>query len=859
MKAQKRIRTILYGDQRISGCELEVLHTPSMQRLYGLRQLGLTDRVFIDASHSRLHHVVGVLEQVDKLVSAITANLEKSSRTFRFGASRDTQVQISATQLSKIVEKRKPVIRFIGLLHDLTHAPFGHTVEDEIGLVKSKHDEPDRQADACYRLFCQLVAWLTVEAGGLRTDRAPALPEAMRPFLSLAAEDNPPEPDLVGAAAKRLLESVDATTAKACWRLRHQDIAMMFAHLNGAMTALLHLEALHKNQLELHHLPRSTPYEFQMAIQIALSGTKYEVLLEEFRFDPHRDAYMLDIVGNTVCADLLDYAQRDSHFAGLRLDYDPDRIAENFTLVGWDASAYELERTGKRREVPEGQTDPFTGWCLRTAISLFSHKYRTDVPGELMNLLNVRFYLYERVIYHPTKCASGAMLGTALQMLGWRKREKPKGPQLPKHLRFASDEVFLHDIRAAARFLEGWCRQHAGTDVIGQKDVDGVALFDQTHSGLVSELLRLRIGDSVSEAAQELSAARLLLDRLAARRYMRPVFRALPSSKDLRLQVGAAGLAAVFLDPDVRYETERRIESEASLPPGSVVIHCPRRKTAEKIANVLLVHPGQGDVDETCKLRDIHSLDAEIFGEHEHAIKAVEQMYASMWRLLVYATSESLTDYKSISEVAGRVIFETIDTYGQFADTADVVWKNDTRLEVELDSKLGESKGSFSDPDQFELTTFGHLVGTLSDELVRGGFIPPELTTTVSTSVMKAKLAGALKSALGSDVPQAQPGAAQAEPDSMTRFLKLAKVYARPSQRKLNAVQRRYEPVLNAMAPTAAMRALAGLEAAVNETPRGLTERKGGKLAELLDVWDEQLRANGAEVANDRDDLFRED
>lgn len=50
----------------------------------------------------------------------------------------------------------------------------------------------------------------------------------------------------------------------------------------------------------------------------------------------------LDIVGNTVCADLLDYAQRDSHFAGLRLDYDSDRIAETFTLVTFDATTYEL-------------------------------------------------------------------------------------------------------------------------------------------------------------------------------------------------------------------------------------------------------------------------------------------------------------------------------------------------------------------------------------------------------------------------------------------------------------------------------------------------------------------------------------
>ena len=37
-----------------------------------------------------------------------------------------------------------------------------------------------------------------------------------------------------------------------------------------------------------------------------------------------------------------------------------------------------------------------------------------------MNLLNVRYYLYERVIFHPTKCAAGSMLGTALQLLGWR-------------------------------------------------------------------------------------------------------------------------------------------------------------------------------------------------------------------------------------------------------------------------------------------------------------------------------------------------------------------------------------------------------------------------------------------------------
>jgi len=120
---------------------------------------GLTDRIFIDASHARIHHVVGVLHQVDKLMSAIEANLKTTKRTLRIGT-KGNQQDFSTSDLARFVQKRRPVVRFIGLLHDLTHAPFGHTVEDEIGLVRSKHDEPERQADAFYRLLCQLVAWL---------------------------------------------------------------------------------------------------------------------------------------------------------------------------------------------------------------------------------------------------------------------------------------------------------------------------------------------------------------------------------------------------------------------------------------------------------------------------------------------------------------------------------------------------------------------------------------------------------------------------------------------------------------------------------------------------------------------------
>jgi len=55
MDRKIRIRTVLYDDQSLLPGEIDILHTPALQRLYDLHQLGLTDRVFIDASHARLH------------------------------------------------------------------------------------------------------------------------------------------------------------------------------------------------------------------------------------------------------------------------------------------------------------------------------------------------------------------------------------------------------------------------------------------------------------------------------------------------------------------------------------------------------------------------------------------------------------------------------------------------------------------------------------------------------------------------------------------------------------------------------------------------------------------------------------
>lgn len=48
----KVLRTVLYGDSQFTPFEVEVVHTPIFQRLYGLKQLGFADKVFPDAVHS---------------------------------------------------------------------------------------------------------------------------------------------------------------------------------------------------------------------------------------------------------------------------------------------------------------------------------------------------------------------------------------------------------------------------------------------------------------------------------------------------------------------------------------------------------------------------------------------------------------------------------------------------------------------------------------------------------------------------------------------------------------------------------------------------------------------------------------
>ena len=116
-----------------------------------------------------------------------------------------------------------------------------------------------------------------------------------------------------------------------------------------------------------------------------------------------------EVFSGTVCADLLDYLRRDAYYCGLPQSYDM-RIL----------SMFRLDEQGRLY-----------------LNALKSGLVRQDVLSEVVNLLRLRYFLSERVYFHHTKTASGAMISRAVEAAlehGWQLQD----------LEACGDEVLLY-------------------------------------------------------------------------------------------------------------------------------------------------------------------------------------------------------------------------------------------------------------------------------------------------------------------------------------------------------------------------------------------------------------------------------
>ncbi|HNX39853.1 MAG TPA: HD domain-containing protein [Methanothrix sp.] len=94
------LRDPVHGAVAVDDLEWQLICSPPMQRLRGIKQLGLVEAVYPGAGHTRFEHSVGTMHMAGKIAQHLGLPAEDVSRA-----------------------------RLAGLLHDLGHSAFSHAVE----------------------------------------------------------------------------------------------------------------------------------------------------------------------------------------------------------------------------------------------------------------------------------------------------------------------------------------------------------------------------------------------------------------------------------------------------------------------------------------------------------------------------------------------------------------------------------------------------------------------------------------------------------------------------------------------------------------------------------------------------------
>jgi HD superfamily phosphohydrolase len=277
--AETVFRDAVHQDISFDEREMGVIDTPQIQRMRGIRQLGLAHLLYPSANHTRFEHSLGVAHMADQIMNAVAKSKNGDS----------------------LQPEERRFTRALAIVHDVGHVPFGHTLEDErpVFPVEQHHDD-DARLDILLR----------------NTELGSALQNL---------GDDIGRSDIVGDIIRIM-------------KLTH-------AEKDGA------------------------------------NGTQA------------REVMFADIVGNTICADLLDYLIRDTYFTGLQHRYDRRLL-----------SAFKIQNDQIYLDLDDG--------------GMLHH----SVFSEVMGLLRLRYTLGERVYYHPIKNVASAMVSKAVELAGLSHR-----------------------------------------------------------------------------------------------------------------------------------------------------------------------------------------------------------------------------------------------------------------------------------------------------------------------------------------------------------------------------------------------------------------------------------------------------
>lgn len=543
----------LYGAQELSPLAVAIIDTPEYQRLSGLRQLGFADVVYRGAQHTRFEHSVGAYILSRTLIRHIVQNHERLglehpgkylSPSFRL-IPENAEVAQNVTTLQSLWRGLSEVVSSAALLHDLGHVPFGHTLEDEFAGLYKRHD---RLAGP---RFYEMLFNESSDLAKVFSDSGPR-------WMS----------GITNEGLRRLIYVILS------WKESVNPPESFKVKVEGA---LREAEQVHDG-VRIERLRNLLKW--------------YDNFVQEKMFHP----FMTDIVGNTICADLLDYLPRDRQNLGMEPRFHT-RLQRFLTIR--EGTLYENE--GARLSI------------------MVTRKgrggQRPDVATAVLDIMRERYEMAERVFYHHKKVAASSMLAKLIEL---------------------SSELKPRD--DGSIYPAPWEKTYSAN----------VAVPHTTHlsdSGLIDYLGNTNVGAQHQQLQRRLYAA-LRFRRKDMYRTLLVVDIDLVRSSTHGVSYYLQDLRGKEDEPssEGRRKLEAMLESAAQAKEGDVIVYCPSGNMQAKEVDARL------EIDE----KRVLPLRLQEKFVYRADVDVIQRYYEELWRAYVFVSPELFEDPVKCKSVVDR-------------------------------------------------------------------------------------------------------------------------------------------------------------------------------------------------------------
>lgn len=386
----KVITDPVHGDIFITRLEQTVLDTPPMQRLRRVRQLGTTHLVYPGATHTRFSHSLGAVRVVQTLLDVVIGQRDRPH---------------AIADLFDDWEREEKGV-------DALARPNPSKPSDPPADLEFADDESWREG------FRRRWAEATVLArlGALLHDLGHL------PFGHTIEDDLrllPAHDENAGRFEVFWIEIISDAKRRAKRRFDNERL--------GRADRQKRMDTFHALTPEGALYKRLRPLILAKEKDDRGDTISAVEAIADYPF-------VADMVGNTICADLLDYLERDHTFTGLPLSLGTRYLSSFYITPG----------------EPKGA-------LYRRRMALLIHRNgrtRQDVVTEILKHLRYRYELQERALVHHTKLAADAMVGKMIELWAGGMRKELEMASLDE-LKEEGAEIPAPTRRSITNGLEG--------------------------------------------------------------------------------------------------------------------------------------------------------------------------------------------------------------------------------------------------------------------------------------------------------------------------------------------------------------------------------------------------------------------